>query len=85
MDMSNQDSVLHFSVLTLFDTALVRILMQIIKSNGFFCTQLFKNILCVCVMKSVLFFFISKRSCGKPLKAELGVLGVAVVGLLLFS
>lgn len=83
MDLSNQDSVLQFLVLALLDAALVRILMQIIKSNGFFfCTQLFRNILCVCVMRSVLLFFMSKESCGKPLKAELGV---AVVGLLLFS
>ena len=36
MDLSNQDSVLHFLVLALLDAALVRILMQIIKSNGFF-------------------------------------------------
>ena len=61
MDLSNQDSVLHFLVLALLDAALVRILMQIIKSNGFFLyTAVPKHFMWVC--NEVCFTFLYEQT-----------------------
>ena len=61
MDLSNQDSVLHFLVLALLDAALVRILMQIIKSNGFFLyTAVQKHFMWVC--NEVCFTFLYEQT-----------------------